>query len=190
MSPASTCIHTFEAASLLGSRPAAAITVIAQSPAIDVLGIGFANGTSILFDVRMGEVLGRVRLEGEGAGEVAALSFRTDNEAQTLAVASTSGHVALFDLASEMKLLHLVRNAHEGPVGGLEWVPGQPLMVTSGGDNSVKVRLPVLSREGTSLTLKLPLPAAMAPRHADFGTSPAQAAIRPPCAAAFRALLR
>ncbi|GAA6025323.1 hypothetical protein JCM8202_002695 [Rhodotorula sphaerocarpa] len=133
-----TCIHTFEAASLLGSRPAAAITAIAQSPAIDVLGIGFANGMSILFDVRMGEVLGRVRLEGEGAGEVAALSFRTDNEAQTLAVASTSGHVALFDLASEMKLLHLVRNAHEGPVGGLEWVPGQPLMVTSGGDNSVK----------------------------------------------------
>ncbi len=93
-----------------------------------------------MYDVRLGEALGKVRLEGEGAGQVAALSFRTDNEAQTLAVASTSGHVALFDLASENKLLHLVRNAHEGPVGGLEWVPGQPLMVTSGGDNSVKVR--------------------------------------------------
>ncbi|GAA5983757.1 hypothetical protein JCM10908_005912 [Rhodotorula pacifica] len=134
-----TRIHTFPSDSLLGAgRPTAAITAIEQSPAIDVLGIGFANGTCILYDVRLGEVLGKVRLEGEGAGEVAALSFRTDNEAQTLAVASTSGHVALFDLASEMKLLHLVRNAHEGPVGGLEWVPGQPLMVTSGGDNSVK----------------------------------------------------
>ncbi|KWU42006.1 putative WD-repeat protein [Rhodotorula sp. JG-1b] len=133
------CIHTFPAASLLGAgRAPAAITAIEQSPAIDVLGIGFANGTCILYDVRLGEVLGKVRLEGEGAGQVAALSFRTDNEAQTLAVASTSGHVALFDLASENKLLHLVRNAHEGPVGGLEWVPGQPLMVTSAGDNSVK----------------------------------------------------
>jgi U3 small nucleolar RNA-associated protein 21 len=39
-----------------------------------------------------------------------------------------------------MKLLHLVRNAHEGAVGGIEWVPGQPLMMTSGGDNSMKVR--------------------------------------------------
>ncbi|GAA5969804.1 hypothetical protein JCM8115_005786 [Rhodotorula mucilaginosa] len=134
-----TRIHTFPAASLLGAgRAPAAITAIEQSPAIDVLGLGFANGTCILYDVRLGEVLGKVRLEGEGAGQVAALSFRTDNEAQTLAVASTSGHVALFDLASENKLLHLVRNAHEGPVGGLEWVPGQPLMVTSGGDNSVK----------------------------------------------------
>jgi U3 small nucleolar RNA-associated protein 21 len=139
--PRSTRIHTFPAASLLGAgRAPAAITAIEQSPAIDVLGLGFANGTCILYDVRLGEVLGKVRLEGEGAGQVAALSFRTDNEAQTLAVASTSGHVALFDLASENKLLHLVRNAHEGPVGGLEWVPGQPLMVTSGGDNSVKVR--------------------------------------------------
>ncbi|POY75072.1 hypothetical protein BMF94_1701 [Rhodotorula taiwanensis] len=129
-----TCIHTFPAQ----DSARGAITAIEQSPAIDVLGIGYANGTCLLYDVRLGETLGRVRLDGEGAGQVAALSFRTDNEAQTLAVASTSGHVALFDLASEMKLLHLVRNAHEGPVGGLEWVPGQPLMVTSGGDNSVK----------------------------------------------------
>lgn len=106
-----------------------------------------------MYDVRLGEVLGKVRLEGEGAGQVAALSFRTDNEAQTLAVASTSGHVALFDLASENKLLHLVRNAHEGPVGGLEWVPGQPLMVTSGGDNSVKVRF--LCRRATFSKLTL-----------------------------------
>ncbi|BGP02493.1 putative WD-repeat protein [Rhodotorula toruloides ATCC 204091] len=132
------CIHTFPSSALAGSHPASAVTSLSQSPAIDVLGIGLATGACILFDVRLGEVLGKVRLEGEGAGEVAALSFRTDSEAQTLAVASTSGHVALFDLGNEMKLLHLVRNAHEGPVGGLEWVPGQPLMITSGGDNSVK----------------------------------------------------
>ncbi|BGP25126.1 rRNA-processing protein utp21 [Rhodotorula toruloides] len=132
------CIHTFPSSTLAGSHPASAITSISQSPAIDVLGVGLASGACVLFDVRLGEVFGKVRLEGEGAGEVAALSFRTDNEAQTLAVASTSGHVALFDLGNGIKLLHLVRNAHEGPVGGLEWVPGQPLMITSGGDNSVK----------------------------------------------------
>ena len=90
--------------------------------------------------MRLGEVMGKVRLDGEGAGEVAGVAFRTDDEAQTLSIASTSGHVALFDLSNQMRLLHLVRNAHEGPVGGLEWVPGQPLMVTSAGDNSLKVR--------------------------------------------------
>ncbi|GAA6053196.1 hypothetical protein JCM3770_000024 [Rhodotorula araucariae] len=132
------CIHTFGTASLASSSSPAAITALAQSPAIDVLGVGLASGACILFDVRLGEVLGKVRLEGEGAGEVAGVAFRTDDEAQTLSVASTSGHIALFDLANQMRLLHLVRNAHEGPVGGLEWVPGQPLMVTSGGDNSLK----------------------------------------------------
>ncbi|GAA5999690.1 hypothetical protein JCM10207_005870 [Rhodosporidiobolus poonsookiae] len=135
------CIHTFSASSLLPSTASStpsAITALAQSPAIDVLGVGLANGACVLFDVRLGEALGRVRLDGEGAGAVTAVAFRTDDQAQTLAVASTSGHVALFDLAAKMRLLHLVRNAHEGPVGGLEWVPGQPLMMTSGGDNSIK----------------------------------------------------
>ncbi|GAA5862908.1 hypothetical protein JCM8547_003617 [Rhodosporidiobolus lusitaniae] len=132
------CIHTFSASSLAPSSAPSAVTALTQSPAIDVLGVGLASGACILFDVRMGEALGRVRLDGEGAGEVAAVAFRTDDIAQTVAVASTSGHIALFDLAAEMKLLHLVRNAHEGSVGGLEWVPGQPMMMTSGGDNSVK----------------------------------------------------
>ncbi|GAA5843467.1 hypothetical protein JCM9279_000759 [Rhodotorula babjevae] len=132
------CIHTFSASALCGASPPSAITAIAQSPAIDVLGVGLASGACILFDVRLGEVMGKVRLEGEGAGEVAGVAFRTDDEAQTLSIASTSGHVALFDLANQMRLLHLVRNAHEGPIGGLEWVPGQPLMVTSAGDNSLK----------------------------------------------------
>ncbi|GAA5820800.1 hypothetical protein JCM11251_003166 [Rhodosporidiobolus azoricus] len=131
------CIHTFPAAALSASSPSA-VTALAQSPAIDVLGVGLASGSCVLFDVRMGESLGKVRLDGEGAGEVAQVAFRTDDLAQTLAVASTSGHIALFDLSNEMRLLHLVRNAHEGPVGGMEWVPGQPLFMTSGEDNSVK----------------------------------------------------
>ncbi|GAA5939662.1 hypothetical protein JCM10213_009155 [Rhodosporidiobolus nylandii] len=130
------CIHTFSASSL--SPSPSAVTALSQSPAIDVLGVGLANGACVLFDVRLGEILGKVKLDGEGAGEVAGVAFRTDDLAQTLAVSSTSGHIALFDLSNQMRLLHLVRNAHEGPVGGILWVPGQPLMMTSGGDNSVK----------------------------------------------------
>ncbi|GAA5874734.1 hypothetical protein JCM16303_002966 [Sporobolomyces ruberrimus] len=135
------CIHTFPASTILPSSSSSsylAITALAQSPAIDVLGIGYANGSCVLFDVRMGESLGRVRLDGDGAGEVSCISFRNDDLAQTLAVASTSGHIALFDLNHEMKLMHLVRNAHEGPVGGIEWVVGQPLFMTNGSDNSMK----------------------------------------------------
>ncbi|GAA6011897.1 hypothetical protein JCM11491_000095 [Sporobolomyces phaffii] len=137
------CIHTFSSSTILPSSSSStaspsAITAIAQSPAIDVLGVGFANGSCVLFDVRMGESLGRVRFDGDGAGQVSCISFRNDDLAQTLAVASTSGHVALFDLNESMKLMHLVRNAHEGPVGGIEWVVGQPLFMTCGSDNSMK----------------------------------------------------
>ncbi|GAA5893733.1 rRNA-processing protein UTP21 [Sporobolomyces salmoneus] len=138
------CIHTFSLSTILPTSSSSslnsstAITALAQSPAIDVLGIGFANGSCVLFDVRMGESLGRVRFDGDGAGEVSCISFRNDDLAQTLAVASTSGHIALFDLNHEMKLMHLVRNAHEGAVGGIEWVVGQPLFMTNGADNSMK----------------------------------------------------
>ncbi|SCV67376.1 BQ2448_6022 [Microbotryum intermedium] len=132
-------VHTFSASALAPLSSPSPITALTQSPAIDVLGVGLANGACILFDVRIGQVLGKVRLEGEDAGEVVNVGFRNDDISHTLAVSSSKGHIALFDLAAKMRLLHLVRAAHEGAVGGLVWVTGQPLMMTSGGDNSIKV---------------------------------------------------
>ncbi|KAM0750055.1 putative WD-repeat protein [Meredithblackwellia eburnea MCA 4105] len=129
-------IHTFEPS--VFTKTPSSITALTQSPAIDVLGVGLANGQVILFDVRLGEVLGRVRLEGEGCGGVAGVAFRSDDISQTLAVSSSAGHIAIFDLSAKLKLLHLVRAAHESSVGHIEWVPGQPLMMTCGGDNSLK----------------------------------------------------
>ena len=59
-----------------------------------------------------------------------------------LATASSTGHIALWDLNSGGRLLHIVRGAHDGAVTALEWVPGQPLLISSGEDNSVKVITP------------------------------------------------
>ena len=33
----------------------------------------------------------------------------------------------------------MVRGAHDGAITALEWVPGQPVLITSSEDNSVKV---------------------------------------------------
>jgi U3 small nucleolar RNA-associated protein 21 len=33
----------------------------------------------------------------------------------------------------------MIRGAHDGAISAVEWVPGQPVLVTSGEDNSVKV---------------------------------------------------
>lgn len=56
-----------------------------------------------------------------------------------LASASSSGHIALWDLNSGGRLLHIMRGAHDGAINAVEWIPGQPILISSGEDNSVKV---------------------------------------------------
>ena len=69
-----------------------------------------------------------------------------------LATASTSGHIAFWDLNANASLLHVTRGAHDGPITALQWIPGQPLLLTSGDDNSVKVRSTILIRTVCSMT--------------------------------------
>lgn len=51
-----------------------AITALVQSPAIDVVGIGFTSGEISVYDVRADERLMRMFMEGGG---IRALGFRT-----------------------------------------------------------------------------------------------------------------
>ncbi|KAJ7063493.1 Utp21 specific WD40 associated putative domain-containing protein [Mycena amicta] len=131
-----TCIHKFSLNKLVSSPTpsATAVTALTQSPAIDVVGIGFTSGEISVYDVRADERLMRMFMEGGG---IRALGFRTDGH-PVLASASSTGHIALWDLNEGGRLLHMVRGAHDGPITAIEWVPGQPVLVTSGEDNSVK----------------------------------------------------
>jgi WD40 repeat protein len=61
-----------------------------------------------------------------------------------LATGSSNGSIASWDLSKGGRLLHVNREAHELGVTGLEFVPGQQLLISSSGDNSVKVSLSVL----------------------------------------------
>lgn len=134
-----TRIHTFPTASLLtqpssSSTSSVAITALVQSPAIDVVGIGFSSGEISVYDIRTDERLMRMTMQDGG---IRALSFRSDGQ-PVLASASSTGHIALWDLNAGGRLLHLVRGAHDGAVTSVEWVPGQPLLISAGEDNSVK----------------------------------------------------
>ncbi|TEB25911.1 Utp21-domain-containing protein [Coprinellus micaceus] len=82
---------------LLGapSFQSASISSLVQSPAIDVVGIGFTSGEISVYD-------------------------------PILASASSSGHIALWDLNAGGRLLHMVKGAHDSAIRGMEW------------DNSVK----------------------------------------------------
>ncbi|KAJ3812423.1 Utp21 specific WD40 associated putative domain-containing protein [Lentinula aff. lateritia] len=131
-----TCIHKFAASSLLSSSASEvhAITALTQSSAIDVVGIGFASGEISVYDVRTDERLMRMFMDG---GSVRALGFRSDGQ-PIMASASSLGHIAVWDLNEGGRLLHMVRGAHDGAISALEWIPNQPVLITSGEDNSVK----------------------------------------------------
>ena len=79
----SSCIHQSTAARLLTSPNLAAtssnnhgqaITALVQSPAIDVVGVGFTSGEISVYDIRADERLMRMFMEGGG---IRALGFRS-----------------------------------------------------------------------------------------------------------------
>ncbi|KXN80981.1 hypothetical protein AN958_06493 [Leucoagaricus sp. SymC.cos] len=138
-----TCIYKFSLLkltssselSIVPSAPNNAITALVQSPAIDVVGVGFTSGEISVYDVRLDERLMRMFMDGG----IRALGFRNGAYGHPiLASASSAGHIALWDLNNGGRLLHMIRGAHDGAVTAVEWVPGQPVLVTSGEDNSVK----------------------------------------------------
>lgn len=132
-----TCIHKISFARLSGSQPnhlPSSMTALAQSPAIDVVGIGFASGEISIYDIRADEKIMRIFVR---EGPVRALAFRGDGH-PALASASETGHISLWDLGSSGRLLHTIRGAHDGSISSLQWIPGQPLLISSGDDNSVK----------------------------------------------------
>lgn len=84
-----------------------------------------------------------------------------------LASASSVGHITLWDLAAGGRLLHIIRGAHDAAVSAVEWIPGQPVLISSSADNSIKVCGSAYIR--TDLFIALPL--AMAVRFSDRTTS-------------------
>lgn len=129
LTDSSSLIHTFPA-----YNPASAVTTMVQSPAVDVVGVGYLDGTIRIIDIRECELVMQLRMD-QGSS-ITGLSFRMDGP-PILASSSSTGTFAIWDL-SKGRILHTQRMAHEQAVNGLEWVQGQPLLVTSSGDNSVK----------------------------------------------------
>ncbi|XP_065914594.1 WD repeat-containing protein 36-like isoform X2 [Dysidea avara] len=111
-----------------------AVVSLAQSPAVDITGIGLESGKLVIHNLRTDETLMSFHQDW---GLVTAVSFRTDG-VTTVATASSVGHIAVWGL-DERRLVTVVRDAHDGIIGGMEFIQSQPLMVTSGNDNSIKV---------------------------------------------------
>ncbi|KZP01180.1 Utp21-domain-containing protein [Calocera viscosa TUFC12733] len=130
-----TLLFTFPTSrfSASGGSPTA-ITSLVQSPAIDVVAIGFSSGQAVIYNIRSDEAVMKLSM---ASGAVRAMAFRTDGE-PILATASSTGQIATWDLSKSARLVHLSRTAHGAGVTSLYFVPGQPLLLSAGEDNSVK----------------------------------------------------
>ena len=63
------------------------------------------------------------------------MRIHTADGFNTVASASPLDHIAVWDL-DRRRLGAVLRDAHNGAVGGMEFLSSQPLLVTSGPDNS------------------------------------------------------
>ena len=125
-------IHIFPALNPASPSP---ITILTQSPAIDVIAVGHLDGTVRVVDIKDGEEVLKVRMEGNTGEGIVGVAFRMDGP-PILATSSTAGTIAIWDLNAKGKLLHTIRDAHEAGVTGLQFVGG--LLISSAGDNGVK----------------------------------------------------
>lgn len=109
------------------------VTYLAQSPAVDVVAVGLENGSIYLLNLKQNIVVMKFSQEGP----VTSITFRTDN-VPTMATCGTDGNIALWNL-EHRRLSGMVKEAHDGTIASLEFLPSQPILLSASADNSVKM---------------------------------------------------
>lgn len=128
------------------------LTCVTPAPALDYMAIGTSNGIFKIFNLKKGKVLKTVNTGSSST--VTSVSFRTDGTPHAVA-SLRNGDLFFYDLNKNSRV-HVLTNAHKESFGGVskvEFLNGQPIVVTTGADNSIKefVFDPVLSDTNSSV---------------------------------------
>lgn len=133
-----------------------AVTALQPTPALSLLAVAYSEGAIAIHDVRADKPIIHLN-SGTSRSTVTSISFRSDNvgageDGRKPGVMATAGpdtgDVTFWDLNGGGRAMGILRGAHNPPsnseavVGGgvskVEFLPGQPVIVTSGLDNSLK----------------------------------------------------
>lgn len=112
------------------------ITTAEIAPVLDVVGLATIEGDVILFNLKKGRKIRQIQIPNM---KISSLSFRTDGQ-QHMSVCSMNGDMVFYDLDRKSRI-HVMRNVHKEKFGGItkgSFLNGQPIIVTSGGDNALK----------------------------------------------------
>ncbi|MCJ1420178.1 hypothetical protein MMC32_006535 [Xylographa parallela] len=134
-----------------------AVTALQPTPALNLLAIARANGSIIIHDVRVDKEIIVLNQTSSSSTAITSISFRTDDrgagdDGRKPGVMATAGpndgDVTIWDLNGGGRVMGVLRNAHNpastvrgevlGGISRAEFLPGQPLLVTSGRDNALK----------------------------------------------------
>ncbi|CAN6464470.1 unnamed protein product [Victoria cruziana] len=106
-----------------------------SSPALDVVGVGCANGKIHVHNLRIDEEV--VAFTHSSRGAVTALSFCTDGQ-PLLASGGSSGIISIWNL-EKRRLQSVIQDAHDGAITSLHFLAKEPVLMSSAADNSIKM---------------------------------------------------
>ncbi|KAN0022792.1 hypothetical protein ACTFIU_005532 [Dictyostelium citrinum] len=126
------------------------ITAFQQSPVSDIIAIGFSDGRVIIHNLKLDKSV----MSFQQRGLVSSISFRSDGQKQHVASSSHTGDILIWDLEKN-KPFHTLK-AHDNECTKVEFLREEPIICTTGNDNSIKMwqfngvdGVPILLRERT-----------------------------------------
>ncbi|KAI0106288.1 WD domain-containing protein [Nemania sp. FL0031] len=133
-----------------------AVTCMGPSPALSLMAISYSQGPLIIRNILTDKTLIQVNAGAEDA-PVTSIAFRTDGmgagqdgrkDGVMATATNSSGDITFWDLNDGGRVMGVLRSAHNPPTGDgttvrggvskIEFLAGQPVIVTSGRDNSLK----------------------------------------------------
>ncbi|CCK69055.1 rRNA-processing protein UTP21 KNAG_0B06260 [Huiozyma naganishii CBS 8797] len=112
------------------------ISAVECAPVLDILAVGTTTGEVLMFNVRKGRTIRTLKLT---TAAVSTISFRTDGSPH-LCVGTSTGDLIFYDLNRKTRI-HVMKGVHSESYGGVthtSFLNGQPIVVTSGADNTLK----------------------------------------------------
>ncbi|PGH17535.1 hypothetical protein AJ79_01135 [Helicocarpus griseus UAMH5409] len=133
---------------------AGAVTAMEPAPALSLLAIAYSSGALTIHNVRTDEPVLQLRSPSSDISPISCISFRTDdlgagNDGRKAGVMATagadSGDITMWDLNNGGRVTGVLRDAHESSgegrepgVSKVEFLNGQPVMISTGTDNSLR----------------------------------------------------
>ncbi|GMR47873.1 hypothetical protein PMAYCL1PPCAC_18068, partial [Pristionchus mayeri] len=109
------------------------ITSITQSPALDVVGVGFESGRVELRNLKTDETI----MDFKHENAITAIGFRTDGES-LMTTGDSSGMMAVWNLEKE-SLIGRLTDVHSNSIHLLHFIDGEAIMISGSHDNSLRV---------------------------------------------------